>query len=48
MEPRLNEHESEQGDGKGKEMVKYRKAWHAAVHGVTNSQTELLNNNVIF
>ena len=31
-----------------REMVKDRKVWHAAVHGVTKSQTELLNNNVIF
>ena len=23
------------------EMVKYREAWHAAVHGVTKSQTRL-------
>ena len=25
------------------EMVKHRKAWHAAVHGVTKSQTRLSN-----
>ena len=25
------------------EMVKDRKAWHAAVHGVANSQTRLSN-----
>ena len=25
------------------EMVKDREAWHAAVHGVTNSQTQLSN-----
>ena len=25
--------------GKLQEMVKYRKAWHAAAHGVTKSQT---------
>ena len=48
MESQLNEHESEQGDGKGQEMVKDKKAWHAAVHGVAKSQTELLNNNVTF
>ena len=27
--------------GKLREMVKDREAWHAAVHGVTNSQTPL-------
>ena len=26
-----------------REMVKDRKAWHAAVHGVTKSQTQLSN-----
>ena len=26
-----------------REMVKNREAWHAAVHGVTNSQTRLRN-----
>ena len=25
------------------EMVKYREAWHAAVHGVTENQTQLSN-----
>ena len=29
--------------GKLWEMVKNREAWHAAVHGVTNSQTHLGN-----
>ena len=27
------------------EMVRDREAWHAAVHGATNSQTQLNNNN---
>ena len=27
------------------EIVKDREAWHAAVHGVTKSQTQLSNNN---
>ena len=27
------------------ETVKDREAWHAAVHGATNSQTQLNNNN---
>ena len=38
---RLNGHEFEQvpGDGEG------RGAWHTAVHGVTNSQTQLNNNS---
>ena len=27
------------------EIVKDREAWHAAVHGVTRSQTQLSNNN---
>ena len=26
------------------ELVKDREAWHAAVHGITNSQTQLNNN----
>ena len=26
---------------KFQELVKYRKAWHAAVHGVAKSQTQL-------
>ena len=30
-------------DGKLQEMVKDREVWHAAVHGVTNSQTGLSN-----
>ena len=29
------------------EIVKDRDAWHAAVHGVTNSQTELSNNKLL-
>ena len=29
--------------GKLQEMVKYRKAWHAAVHGITKSKTGLSN-----
>ena len=29
------------------EMVKDREAWHAAVHGVTKSQTQLNNNKCI-
>ena len=33
---RLNDHEFEL-----QEMVKDREAWHAAVHGVTKSQTRL-------
>ena len=28
---------------KPQEMVKYREAWHAAVHGVSKSQTQLSN-----
>ena len=28
-----------------REIVKDREAWHAAVHGVTRSQTQLSNNN---
>ena len=27
--------------GKLREMVKYRQAWHAAVHGVAKSRTQL-------
>ena len=38
---RLNEHEFEQTLGD----VKDRGTWHAAVHGVTKSQTQLNNNN---
>ena len=33
------------GLSKLQEMVKDREAWHAAVHGVTKSQTQLSNNN---
>ena len=29
--------------GKLQEMVRDREAWHAAVHGVTKSQTQLSN-----
>ena len=29
--------------GKPQEMVRHREAWHAAVHGVTKSQTKLGN-----
>ena len=29
------------------EIVKDREAWHAAVHGVTKSQTRLNNNKII-
>ena len=38
---RLNGHEFDQALGDGKD----REAWRAAVHGVTNSQTQLNNNN---
>ena len=34
---RLNEHEFKQT----REIVKDREAWHAAVHGVAKSQTQL-------
>ena len=34
---RLNGHESEQTQGTGKD----REAWHAALHGVTDSQMQL-------
>ena len=32
---------------KVQEMVKDREAWRAAVHGVTNSQTQLNNNRKV-
>jgi len=35
----LNEHEFEQALANGEGQ----KAWHAAVHGVTKSQTQLIN-----
>ena len=35
------------GLSKAQEIVKYREAWCAAVHGVAKSQTRLINNSDI-